>query len=89
MKVLKFGAVWCPGCLVMKPRWAEVEREHAWLKTEFYDFDQNKDVVETYHVDRNLPVCIFLDGQGHELTRLHGEVEKERLVALIQQYRNA
>jgi len=25
MKVLKFGAVWCPGCLVMRPRWAEIE----------------------------------------------------------------
>ena len=27
MKVLKFGAVWCPGCLVMKPRWKEIETD--------------------------------------------------------------
>lgn len=72
----------------MKPRWAEIEHENAWLKTEFYDFDQNKDMVKKYNIDQNLPVFIFLDAQGHELTRLHGELEKEQLVALIQQYRN-
>jgi len=25
MKVLKFGAVWCSGCLVMRPRWRSIE----------------------------------------------------------------
>ena len=39
MKVLKFGAVWCAGCLVMKPRWKELETENSWLETEYYDFD--------------------------------------------------
>jgi len=28
MKVLKFGAVWCSGCLVMNPRWRGVEEEN-------------------------------------------------------------
>ncbi|NCC70988.1 thioredoxin, partial [bacterium] len=37
LKVLKFGAVWCPGCLIMKPRWEEIEKENIWLKTEYYD----------------------------------------------------
>jgi len=34
MKVLKIGAVWCNGCLVMKPRWEELEKENPWLETE-------------------------------------------------------
>lgn len=39
MKVLKFGAVWCSGCLVMRPRWEKIEKEHAWLETECFDCD--------------------------------------------------
>lgn len=88
MKVLKFGAVWCPGCLVMKPRWKDIETENPWLQTEFFDFDQNKEAVEMYKIDRNLPVAVFLDSKGEEILRLSGEVEKEKLLSLISQHRN-
>jgi hypothetical protein len=27
MHIVKIGAAWCSGCLVMKPRWAEIEKE--------------------------------------------------------------
>lgn len=43
MKVLKFGAVWCPGCIIMKPRRQAIEKENSWLKAEFYDINENKD----------------------------------------------
>jgi len=42
MKVLKFGAVWCAGCIIMKPRWQEIEKENSWPEAEDYDFDENK-----------------------------------------------
>ena len=42
MKVLKFGAIWCNGCLVMKPRWAQIEEENSWLETEYFDFERQK-----------------------------------------------
>ena len=41
MKVIKIGAVWCNGCLVMRPRWQEIETENPWLTTEYFDFDQD------------------------------------------------
>ena len=88
MKVLKFGAVWCPGCLVMKPRWKEIEAENPWLKTEYYEFDDNKEVAEKYKVDKNLPVFVFLDKNGDEFMRLDGEVEKDKLVEIINQNKN-
>ncbi len=72
----------------MKPLWKEIEAEHAWLKTQYYDFDQDKPKMDQYKIDRNLPVFIFLDEEGNELERLHGEVEKEKLVSLIQQYKD-
>jgi len=88
MKVLKFGAAWCPGCLIMKPRWAEIEKELPWLQTEFYDFDQDKTLVKKYQITEVLPVCVFLDKNGTEITRLSGEVEKEKLLQLIEKYKD-
>ncbi|MCK4744578.1 thioredoxin family protein [Candidatus Parcubacteria bacterium] len=83
MKVLKFGAVWCPGCIVMKPRWAEIEKEKPWLETEFYDFDQDKEMVEKHQINDELPTFVFLDKDGNELTRVNGEPSKEKLEEII------
>lgn len=83
MKVIKFGAIWCNGCIVMKPRWKEIEEENPWLSNEFYDFDIDKEMVEKYQIDSNLPVFVFIDKQGNEFLRLQGEVDKKKLVEII------
>jgi len=83
MKVLKFGAVWCPGCLVMKPRWKEIEAENSALITEYYDFDQDKEMVEKYNITNILPTFVFLDKQGVEFLRLNGEIDKIKLIEII------
>ncbi|HSV94584.1 MAG TPA: thioredoxin family protein [Spirochaetia bacterium] len=86
MKVIKIGAVWCNGCLVMKPRWQEIEKENPELITEYYDFDTDKETIEKYKIDSGvLPVFIFEDNQGKEIQRLTGEIEKEKLVQLIKE----
>ena len=85
MKVLKFGAVWCSGCLIMKPRWKEIESENPWLKTEYYEFDDNKEMVEKYKIDKTLPTFVFLDKNDNEFLRLNGEIEKEKLLDIINQ----
>ncbi len=83
MKVIKIGAIWCNGCLVMKPRWAELEKENPWLKTEFYDYDEHPEIVEKYQVNENLPVAIVLDDNDKELKRFSGEVEKDELLKTL------
>ena len=88
MKVLKFGSVWCPGCLVMKPRWKEIEEENVWLKTEYHDFDQEKELAEKYNITNILPVFIFLDKDGKEFLRLSGEINKIKLVKIINENKN-
>lgn len=85
MKVLKFGAVWCPGCLVMKPRWKEIETENPWLQTEYFDFDQDKEMVEKYQITNVLPVFVFLNKAGNEFLRLDGEIDKVKLIEIINQ----
>ncbi|MFA6325258.1 MAG: thioredoxin family protein [Candidatus Paceibacterota bacterium] len=85
MKVLKFGALWCSGCLIMKPRWKEIESQNPWLKTEYYEFDDNKEMVEKYKIDKTLPTFVFLDKNDNEFLRLNGEIEKEKLLEIINQ----
>jgi len=87
MKVLKFGAVWCSGCLVMKPRWREIEKENPWLKTEYYDFDVDKEMAEKYKITRTLPTFIFLDNQDNEFLRLNGEIDKKKIIEILEQNR--
>jgi len=84
MKVIKIGAVWCNGCLVMKPRWQEIEKENPKLITEYYDFDVDKKIVDKYKIESGvLPVFIFEDKHNEEILRLSGEVEKDKLTQLI------
>lgn len=88
MKVLKFGAIWCPGCLIMKPRWAEIEKENPWLKTEYYDFDTDKIAVKKYDINDTLPTFIFLDESSKEFLRLGGEISKKKILEIINENRN-
>jgi thiol-disulfide isomerase/thioredoxin len=85
MKVLKFGAVWCSGCLVMRPRWQEIEKEIPEVITEYYDFDKDKEIITKYNIDEKLPAFVFLDKQGAEFLRLTGEVEKDKLIKIIKE----
>jgi len=88
MKVLKFGAVWCPECLIMKPRWKEIEEENPWLKTEFYDIDENSEVAEKNDVTKNIPVFVFLDKEDKEFLRLKGNISKKDIIETINKYKD-
>lgn len=87
MKILKFGAVWCSGCLVMKPIFAEVEKELEWLETEYYDVDQETKLVEKYSIT-DYPCFIFLDKNEKEIHREYGEIEKKKLIEIINKYKH-
>ena len=76
MRVLKFGAVWCNACLVMQPRWKEIEKELPWLKTEYHDIDQEPKLESKYRLT-DYPAFIFLDNNGKEFHRVYGELSKK------------
>ncbi|MBU1085164.1 MAG: thioredoxin family protein [Candidatus Beckwithbacteria bacterium] len=85
MKVIKIGAEWCSGCLVMRPRWQKVEDEMPELKTEYYDYDNDKKKMEQYGVDGGrLPCFIWLDKDGQEIERVTGEPSVKKLMEIIQ-----
>jgi len=88
MRVLKFGAVWCPGCIIMRPRWKEIEKENLWLNTEYYDYDEKEEIAKKWNVTSILPVFIFLDNNNKEVLRLNGEQSKKKLLELINKYKD-
>ena len=85
MRVLKFGAVWCPGCIIMKPIWEEMEAEMSELKTEYFDIDENSDMAKQWEVSDEIPVFIFLDKEGKEFARKKGQISKQELMDFIKE----
>ncbi len=84
MKILKFGAIWCKECLVMKPIFNEIETEISELKTEYYEADENPEILKEYKV-KNIPEFIFLDKNDKEFLRLQGIQNKDELIKIIKE----
>ncbi|OHE42297.1 MAG: hypothetical protein A2Y16_05765 [Tenericutes bacterium GWF2_57_13] len=78
MTVLRFTAVWCPSCLIMKSRWRVFFKERAGFTMVDYDYDDDADAVKTYGIGDVLPVMIVLDGTK-EILRLVGEKTMKEL----------
>ena len=87
MKIIKIGAVWCPECRIMRPRWKQLEQEMPWLDTEMKDYDADKDIVAKYR-PKQIPAFICLDKNGQEIDRIYGEISIERLRKWAEKYKN-
>jgi len=89
MKVIKIGAIWCPGCLVMKPLWSKIEEENPWLETEYFDYDNDREKIKRFDISsNNIPVFIFFGKNGQELERLEGEYSKRDILIRIEKYKD-
>ena len=86
MKIIKIGAIWCPGCLVMKKVWNNILKDND-LDIVELDYDMDNEDVKKYDVGKILPVVIFVDGNGNELERLVGEQKESLLIEIIDKYR--
>ena len=82
MKVLKFGAIWCADCLVMKPMWKKIESKIPELVTEYFDADEHQEILEKYNVT-DIPVFIFLDKDEKEFERKNGIQNEEELIEFV------
>ncbi len=86
MKIIKIGAIWCPGCLIMKKIWNNILKEND-LNIKELDYDMDHEEVSKYNVGNVLPVVVFLDDNNKELERLVGEQSQEKIQELIEKYR--
>ena len=86
MRIIKIGAIWCPGCLVMKKIWNSILNDYELDITEL-DYDVDNEEVKKYDVGNVLPVVIFMDKDNNELDRLIGEQKESKLREIIDKYR--
>ena len=86
MKIIKIGAIWCPGCLVMKKVWKSILNDYSNLDITELDYDMDSEEVSKYNPGKVLPVVIFLD-DDRELERLIGEQSEDTLRDRINKYR--
>ncbi len=84
MKVLKFNAIWCSACLVMKKIFKHVENMHPELKFITYDYDTDEDMVEKYNIGTTIPVLVFVDENENEVGRIVGEKSYEEIEEYIE-----
>lgn len=83
MKVLKFNAIWCSACLVMKKIFKHVENMHPELEFITYDYDNDEDMVEKYNIGTTIPVLVFVDENEQEVGRIVGEKSYQEIEEYI------
>ena len=84
MKILKFNAIWCSGCIVIKKIMKEIEQDYPNIKIESYDYDIDEEMVKKYNIGDIIPVLVFLDENDNEIGRLIGEKTKKEIVREIE-----
>lgn len=84
MKVLKFNAIWCSACLVMKKVYKQVFDKYSNFEIITYDYDIDEEMVEKYEIGTTIPVLIFLDEEEKEITRIVGEKSLEYIENVIE-----
>lgn len=82
MKLISISAMWCPACLIMRPRVDKVLKEFPNIKKEEYDYDMDEDIVVSYEVGTTLPVFILMDND-QELVRIIGEKKEEEIMEIL------
>ncbi len=86
MKVVKIGAVWCNGCLVMNNVWNKVMKVKD-LDVKSLDIDMDEEEVAKYNVGDTLPIFIFYKGD-REVKRVVGEVSYDEMIEIIEEVEN-
>lgn len=79
MKLIRISAIWCPACIIMRPKIEEVIKKY---NLESVELDYDIDDVSKYNVD-TLPVFI-LEENGVEKVRIIGEKEIKELEKIIE-----
>ena len=59
MKIIKINAMWCPGCLITKSIWQEIEKEYPSHEYINLDYELDEEKIAKYKIGDILPVVII------------------------------
>ena len=79
MKIIKINAMWCPGCLITKSIWQEIEKEYPSHEYINLDYDLDEEKIEKYKIGDILPVVI-IKNDNQEIKRIIGEKNKKEIL---------
>ena len=82
MKYIMISAIWCPSCIIMRPRYQKLLNNYP---IQELDFDDDEDEIEKYKIGNTLPVFIVLDNDK-EVIRITGEKSEKELNKLLEGY---
>ena len=85
MQIVRFTALWCTSCLLMKSRWKEFFKDYPNIDIIDVDFDDSPDLVEKYQIGTTLPVMIVYNENQIEMKRIVGEKSVKELKRLFQE----
>ena len=83
MKLIKIGAIWCSGCLVMNNVISKTLKNYPIDMIE-YDIDMDEDEAKKYNPGDVLPVFIVMD-EDREITRFVGEYSYDAFVRKLEE----
>lgn len=75
-KILYFSAAWCGPCKMLGPIMESVSDQVNYQKI---DVDNNQELSIKYGV-RNIPTLVLVDGDGNELNRSTGVIQKQQII---------
>lgn len=84
MKIIYFGAFWCPSCLIMRPIWEKIATKFNYQLIE-YDYDINETEAKKYGVKDILPECIIVNEKEEEVLRVLGEKNENQIINMIEE----
>ena len=79
MKIIKINAMWCPGCLITKSIWQEIEKEYPSHEYINLDYDLDEEKMAKYKIGDILPVVI-IENNNQEIKRIIGEKNKKEIL---------
>lgn len=83
MKLIKIGAMWCGGCLIMNNVIAKARKNYSFDIIE-YDIDMDEDEVKKYNPGDVLPVFIVVDNEK-EISRFVGEYSYDEFISKLKE----
>ena len=82
MKLVKIGAIWCSGCLVMNSVISKALKNYPIDYVE-YDIDMDEEEAANYNPGDKLPVFVVLNQHNQEVTRFVGEYSYDEFIAKL------